>query len=97
MGRPDAEPHRARCLDIADEIVWHCNWDEGGLSMHDELGSEIMLYNVTNFFPALEIQDSEQGFFVLGVNNELNGVERPTIKRNQLCNLKIDVSISLSL
>ena len=40
--------------------------------MHDEIGSETTLYNITNFFSsALEVQDSEQGLFDVGVNNEL--------------------------
>ena len=55
--------------------------DEADPLMHDEIGSETMLYNITNFFSsALEIQDSEQGLFDVGAKNELTmndvGLER---------------------
>ena len=41
--------------------------------MYHEIGSRTTLYNIMTptFFSALEVQDSEQGLFDVGVNNEL--------------------------
>ena len=47
--------------------------DEANLLMYHQIGSGIKLYNIISptFFSALEVQDSKQSLFDVGVNSEL--------------------------
>lgn len=97
MGRPDPEPHRARRLDIADEIGWHCSWEVKRMKQtYQCMMSSVVIpcCTISPTFFFLHLRDSEQGLFDVGVNDELNDVDFE--HQDQLCNLQFYVRNPLS-
>ena len=62
--------------------------------MYDEIGSGTTLYNIISptFFSPLEVQDSEQGLFDVGVNTEFKTMNDVDLEhQDQLCNFQFYV------